>query len=455
MTRISHRWWHHIAPVVLTSLMCFVPAQKLAGQEGLAGVSRVDLGPFVIHLSGEPFRWSLHYRGELLFSQRARGADSSLEFLDEGGWQALEGGLKSRAKTSEDASPPGDPARSECVVQVSIAGSSRLAEVKFTWYEWSAGPVVAVSVTHPGASAWRDDLIAPAGNFYFPAPVSAPHPGRAVISRGPIFVLSSGGYGLLLEGGGADGARIFETAPDILRLEVRGSHLRYLVLPGAPKQVLRLRAHLWSSFRPGDAVLPGSPVPHTVSRWKDLREVTHSKVAGALSGRSPPTLVLALDQMDSELALRALQVAALQPEPLGDLAPERFGEREALARCFIKVHSALGPLLKRYEGMSKNAGVGALRPLAIEYPSDPGAWKVDDQWLLGSNLLVAPILKAGATRREVYIPTGNWLDLRNRETLRGPKRVTATAPINAIPLFVKQGAAEMFRGVADVLRGCE
>ena len=51
-----------------------------------------------------------------------------------------------------------------------------------------------------------------------------------------------------------------------------------------------------------------------------------------------------------------------------------------------------------------------MRALFIEFPDDPGAWLVDDAYLFGSSILVAPLLEAGPTARDVYLPAGRWID---------------------------------------------
>lgn len=52
-------------------------------------------------------------------------------------------------------------------------------------------------------------------------------------------------------------------------------------------------------------------------------------------------------------------------------------------------------------------GLPMLRALFVEFPDDPGAWKVDDEYLFGSQILVAPLLEFGMTGRTVYLPEGN------------------------------------------------
>jgi len=51
-----------------------------------------------------------------------------------------------------------------------------------------------------------------------------------------------------------------------------------------------------------------------------------------------------------------------------------------------------------------------VRALFIEYPGDPGAWQVEDEYLFGADILVAPLLEAQTTGRDVYLPPGQWID---------------------------------------------
>jgi alpha-D-xyloside xylohydrolase len=55
-------------------------------------------------------------------------------------------------------------------------------------------------------------------------------------------------------------------------------------------------------------------------------------------------------------------------------------------------------------------GLPMVRALFIEYPGDPGSWQVEDEYLFGSDILVAPLFEAGTTGRDVYLPPGEWID---------------------------------------------
>ena len=64
-------------------------------------------------------------------------------------------------------------------------------------------------------------------------------------------------------------------------------------------------------------------------------------------------------------------------------------------------------------------GLPMLRALFVEFPDDPGAWKVDDEYLFGSQILVAPLLESGISGRTVYLPEGKWIDYQTEKVYEG------------------------------------
>jgi alpha-D-xyloside xylohydrolase len=64
-------------------------------------------------------------------------------------------------------------------------------------------------------------------------------------------------------------------------------------------------------------------------------------------------------------------------------------------------------------------GLPMVRALFIEYPDDPGSWNVDDEYLFGSSLLVAPLMEEGSTARNVYLPPGSWIDYQTGKSYDG------------------------------------
>ena len=86
-------------------------------------------------------------------------------------------------------------------------------------------------------------------------------------------------------------------------------------------------------------------------------------------------------------------------------------------------------------------GTPVIRATFFQYPDDPDAPKAEDQYLFGSDLLVAPVFAAGAQERSVYLPKGDaWREVATGKTYEGGQTVTAKAPIDVIPLFVRVGA---------------
>ncbi|HLR26428.1 MAG TPA: TIM-barrel domain-containing protein [Fodinibius sp.] len=68
---------------------------------------------------------------------------------------------------------------------------------------------------------------------------------------------------------------------------------------------------------------------------------------------------------------------------------------------------------------SAENGLPMLRALFVEFPDDPGSWNIDDEYLFGSDILVAPLLQKKARQREVYMPPGKWIDYQTGEVYRG------------------------------------
>jgi alpha-D-xyloside xylohydrolase len=84
-------------------------------------------------------------------------------------------------------------------------------------------------------------------------------------------------------------------------------------------------------------------------------------------------------------------------------------------------------------------GLPMVRALFVEYPDDPGAWLIEDEYLFGSDLLVAPLVEAG-DRRAVYLPPGGWTDYQTGRRYAGGWHTIASGPI-PIVLLVRDGAA--------------
>lgn len=105
---------------------------------------------------------------------------------------------------------------------------------------------------------------------------------------------------------------------------------------------------------------------------------------------------------------------------------------------FAMIHETLRPELEALADEAATTGMPMVRHLMLAWPDDADARRVHDQYLLGPDLLVAPVLAEGATTRRVYLPAGRWFDVWNGEVLNGPAWVERDAPIGAPPVFSRE-----------------
>jgi alpha-glucosidase len=149
-----------------------------------------------------------------------------------------------------------------------------------------------------------------------------------------------------------------------------------------------------------------------------------------------------------ELFARWMQFATFTPFFRGhtdigtrDHEPWAFGSGvEEISRSFLTIRYRLLPLLYALFAEAHRTGSPVMRPLFWRYQNDPVAVACADQFLLGDDLLVAPVLRAGAVARSVYLPNDVWFDFWTGERFEGGDHVLADAPLERIPLFVRAGA---------------
>ena len=155
-----------------------------------------------------------------------------------------------------------------------------------------------------------------------------------------------------------------------------------------------------------------------------------------------------LDHATPELFARWFQFAAFTPffrnhTNIDTVAQEpwAFGpEVEAICREYLHWRYRLLPYLYGLFVAAHRSGAPIMRPLAWHYPADPVAVAAGDQFLLGPDLLVAPVIRPGATARAVYLPAGTWWDFWTDEAHAGGRHVLAHAPLERLPLYVRGGA---------------
>ena len=84
-------------------------------------------------------------------------------------------------------------------------------------------------------------------------------------------------------------------------------------------------------------------------------------------------------------------------------------------------------------------GTPVMKPLFYDYPADKTCWEIADEFLFGHDLLVAPVLYAGERTRTLYLPEGRWCEYETGKIYDGGCTITVDAPLNRVPLFVKEG----------------
>jgi alpha-glucosidase (family GH31 glycosyl hydrolase) len=106
---------------------------------------------------------------------------------------------------------------------------------------------------------------------------------------------------------------------------------------------------------------------------------------------------------------------------------------------YAREHLALFPYLYTLATATAQTGVGIMLPIWFNYPDDPGALTRIDEFMLGSGLLVSPVLTEGATTRTVHLPAGRWLGWETPDAYDGPTDVTVPADLGTCPVYSPPG----------------
>jgi len=115
----------------------------------------------------------------------------------------------------------------------------------------------------------------------------------------------------------------------------------------------------------------------------------------------------------------------------------------ALIEGFVRwsrVHQALAPYLRKLVEEAQASGLPAQRALFLHYPDDRETFTIQDQFLYGGDLMVAPVIEAGTAMRRVYLPAGEWRYLWSGEA-RAPGWHEVAAPVGQPPVFYHAGSA--------------
>jgi alpha-D-xyloside xylohydrolase len=110
---------------------------------------------------------------------------------------------------------------------------------------------------------------------------------------------------------------------------------------------------------------------------------------------------------------------------------------EAFREC-AEMKYKLMPYVYAQAKDCSNRGLPMVRALFVEFPQDKGAWLVEDEYMFGSQILVAPLLESGNSR-DVYLPKGKWIDYQSGEVYEGGFQTITAGKIPAV-ILVSDGS---------------
>ena len=256
----------------------------------------------------------------------------------------------------------------------------------------------------------------------------------------------------LYAGPGAEVAQIYPK--ENARLFAEG-----MAAAGQPGTVLLCRSAWAGSQKYGAAVWSGD-IPAT---WASLGEQVRAGLNIAISGIPWWTTDIggfhggnASDPAYQELVIRWFQYGVFCPlfRLHGDREPRlptgyemtggpnevwSFGDiATPIIADTLRLRERLRPYIHRQMSLAAQSGLPPMRPLFVDYPDDEIAWTIDDQFLFGPDILVAPVLAAGQTSRSVYLPAGpTWRDAWTGDSFAGGQTIAVDAPIERIPVFTR------------------
>uniref|UniRef100_A0A3P8SPW4 Si:ch211-236l14.4 n=1 Tax=Amphiprion percula TaxID=161767 RepID=A0A3P8SPW4_AMPPE len=267
--------------------------------------------------------------------------------------------------------------------------------------QWRGKFCVKLNITNPGAVSWFLDRV-----------------GSLQAHLGMEYVMLEGGEGNLFEEQALRPPQVLGGDKYITHLadlatRIGDSTIMTAGTRSSHKPLFVRMTPLQSDWSPMGlrAIIP-SLLHHTLLGYNFL---IPDAVGGSLSG-DPVT--------DEELFIRWLEIAAFLPVISFHTPPWVCGEDQVLnlTRTYIAKHQRdVVPLIEKYAEEWQMTGNPIYRPMWWLSPSDPMTFTIDDQFLIGDEVLVAPVVEKGAVQRDIYLPDGGfqWQDSQNAQVFDG------------------------------------
>jgi len=205
----------------------------------------------------------------------------------------------------------------------------------------------------------------------------------------------------------------------------------------------------------GSQRYPGTWAGDTRSTWEEMASCLRGGLSAGFNGDAfwaGDIGGFTGDEPSPELYIRWAQWGLLTPLARfhGANSPREpwyFGDKAVeVVRNYAKLRYKLLPYYKKCAQEAYQSGTPIMRHMHLEFPSAPATQFIDDQFMIGADLLMAPVFAAGATERSVYLPAGTWQQLDAHlspmgEPIDGGKYHTVAAPLEIMPLFKKPEAS--------------
>jgi hypothetical protein len=390
-----------------------------------------DTGRFELTVDTDPLRLSATLDGEPVWSEAGGGG---LHLVRDG--QVVDAEVASTTGTSEHG----------LTFDVTFADGSD-GELRVSPVSEGAVDVSLLPRRVEGLTAWgeRVDLTARDVVYGLEGPDPDPSPTPSLDRTGQVltspmaFHQTSEGYGLQVRTDEPVAYDVGATTPEVLELRVPlapdlQTLPRFTLLVGltAP-DVLAARAATGIEVEGAVGEVGPATATQLQAELVALQEGSFVGVEDATSVAGGVPLAA-----DDEVLLRSLQLAALTPV-LSTAAP--VDPTDPVHARYLALHEALGPYREGLAPAAEDEGLPLLRPLAFRYGDEREARYRWDEYLLGDDLLVAPVTEVGAVERSVWFPPGRWVSFWDHDqVVEGPLEQTVDAPLDTIPLFVREGS---------------
>ena len=181
--------------------------------------------------------------------------------------------------------------------------------------------------------------------------------------------------------------------------------------------------------------------------WEDLQKLIPDQMSQSVMGYTYtcPDMIgggeyqsfLKASTIDQELVVRSAQVHALMPMMQFSVAPWRVLSKENETICLemAKLHEKMGPMILELAKQASKTGEPIVMPMALAFP-ESGFETIKDQFMLGNEILVSPVVEKGARSRLVVLPEGTW-ESEQGETIKGGQTILIDVPLERLPYFTK------------------